>query len=275
MRTVGDEERLTVAGSGTQPSRAARRGEVVLRDPGPGSAAVLALLHHYAAVGFRGAPRPVGSGWSADGREALQFLPGSSPHPGAWPDDALPALGDLVRRAHEAGAGFQLPAGAQWRPWWGRPARHGRVVIGHCDVGPWNVVAGDDGVPYALLDWEFAGPVDPVLELAHAAWLNAQLVDDDIAEAHGLPSAAVRAGQVRLLLDGYGTPAAERAGFVDLLLEVAVRSARAEAVEQAVTPESTTAVTATGYPVLWAITWRARSAAWMVQHRGLLERALG
>lgn len=148
-------------------------------------------------------------------------------------------------------------------------------MVGHCDTGPWNVVADQEGRPYALIDWEFAGPVPALVELAHTAWLNAQLHDDDVAEALGLPPAAARAAQVGLLLDGYRLPAGQRGGFVDALVEVAVRSARAEAVEGAVTPESTRAVTATGFPLLWAITWRTRSAAWILDHRSLLERVLG
>jgi len=103
---------------------------------------------------------------------------------------------------------------------------------------------------------------------------NAQLHDDDLAEVLGLPSAAARAAQVALLLDGYGLPAAHRAGFVDKMIETAVRSARAEAVDQAVDQDSTHAVTVTGYPLLWAITWRTRSAAWMLDQRSLLERAI-
>lgn len=50
-----------------------------------------------------------------------------------------------------------------------------------------DVVAGTDSIPYALIDWEFAGPVDALVEVAHAAWLNAQLHDDDTAERCGLP----------------------------------------------------------------------------------------
>ena len=101
-------------------------------------------------------------------------------------------------------------------------------------------------------------------ELARATWLNAQLHDDDVAERVGLPRAADRARQARLILDGYGLPAKARAGFVEKMIEVAVREARAEAVEQDVGPDSTTAISPTGYPVLWAVTWRTRSAAWML-----------
>ncbi len=146
-------------------------------------------------------------------------------------------------------------------------------MIGHGDLGPWNVVA-QGGIPVAFIDWEFAGPVDAVWELAEAVWLNAQLHDDDIAEKFGLPSAARRSQQVRLLLDAYGLPAAERAGFVDRMIEFAVHSARSEAVQYGVTPDTAAAVDPSGYPVLWAITWRARSASWMLRNRPILERAL-
>jgi hypothetical protein len=74
----------------------------------------------------------------------------------------------------------------------------------------------------------------------------------------------------RSILEGYGLAASRRREVVDRMIELAVHSARAEAVMARVTPESEEAVTADGYPVLWAITWRARSASWMMRHRTLL-----
>lgn len=58
------------------------------------------------------------------------------------------------------------------------------------------------------------------------------------------------------------------------MITLAVLDARAEAVAHGVGPDSTTAVSPTGYPVLWAVTWRTRSAAWMLTHRRLLDNAL-
>lgn len=217
-------------------------------------------------------PRWSDRGSLLTGLDTITWVDGTSPHPHAWPDSALPALGQLLRRIHDAGATFTPPPGARWQPWFGRSLRGSRPVFGHCDVGPWNVLAQASGT-YTLIDWEFAGPVDAIWELAQAAWLNAQLHDDNVAESQGLPSPTVRARQVRLLLDGYGLPAADRVGFVDKLVEFAVRDARAQALDDQVTADSP-AVTETGYPVLWAITWRARSAAWMLDHRDLLERTL-
>jgi thiamine kinase-like enzyme len=50
-----------------------------------------------------------------------------------------------------------------------------------------------DGLPVALIDWEIAGPVDPMVELAQMAWLNAKLHDDIVAEREHLPPLAARA----------------------------------------------------------------------------------
>jgi hypothetical protein len=54
---------------------------------------------------------------------------------------------------------------------------------------------------------------------------------------------------------------------------MAIHSARDEAVRGRVTPQSE-AVDESGYPILWAVTWRTRSAWWMLHHRSLLEQAL-
>ena len=133
---------------------------------------------------------------------------------------------------------------------------------------------GRNGRAEAFVDWEFAGPVDRLWELAATAWLNAQLQDDDIAARHGLPDAAARARQARAIADGYGLPAADRDDLVDRLADVAIHSARSEAVGHRVTMDSRDAVTADGYPVLWGVAWRARSASWIARHRGLLRRAM-
>lgn len=274
MEHDAEESALSTWGSGQEASRARRRGDTVLRKSGPWSATVLALLRHFESIGFVGAPWPVGSGFAPDGRESLTFLPGSSAHPHAWPDDeAVVGVGRLLRAAHDAAASFVVPADAVWRPWFGRSLSGDSPVIGHCDLGPWNVVA-QNGLPYALIDWEFAGPVDAVWELAQAAWLNAQLHDDDTAERFGLPSAVQRAAQVRLILDGYGLGAARRVGFVEKMIAFAVHDAKAEAVAFDVGPGSTAGVSSSGYPVLWAVTWRVRSASWMLQHQTLLEKAV-
>ncbi|MEV4639704.1 aminoglycoside phosphotransferase family protein [Actinoplanes sp. NPDC049548] len=245
-----DETPLSTYGSGSRTADAALADGVVLKKAGPWAPGVIALLRHLEEAGFQGAPRVVGDGYAADGRLAVTYLPGSSPHPRAWPDETVGRVGELLRDLHHATSTFVPPSGAQWQDTMLRHLDGGERVFGHCDTGPWNVVAGAAG-PQAFIDWEFAGPVDPLWELAATTWLNAQLHDDDIAEEHGLPDAATRARQAAAIVDGYGLSRAARSDFTDRLLDVAVHSARAEVLLHGVTACSTAAVAGDGYPVLW------------------------
>jgi len=123
-------------------------------------------------------------------------------------------------------------------------------------------------MPCALIDWEVAGPVDPLYDLAQTCWLNAQLHADDVAERQGLPSLQARARHVALILDGYQLPTSRRTGFVDKMIEFAIHDAADEAIQSRVTPETQDPTS------LWAITWRTRSASWMLRNRSTLQKAL-
>jgi hypothetical protein len=264
-----NEQALSAWGSGTSPADAALADGTVLKPGGNWAPAVLALLRHLEQVGFAGSPRVVGDGRASDGRMMVSFVPGESPHPHAWSGDHVGRVGELLRELHEATSTFVPGSDVAWQPTWLREVAGDDMVIGHGDAAPWNIV-GLDALPEAFVDWEYAGPVDRMTELAYTTWLNAQLHDDDVAELQGLPDAHARARQVGAILDGYGLPRSRRADVVDRMIELAVHSARAEARLAGVNPESTDAVAADGYPVLWAITWRARSASWMMRHRPLL-----
>jgi phosphotransferase family enzyme len=169
-----------------------RRGNTVIRNAGPWTPTVHALLRHLEAVGFGGAPRLVGSGFDADGRETLTYIEGEFTQPGPWSLDGAAALGTLLRDLHRAAGSFQPPAESVWFPWHGRDLGGPGTVIGHCDAAPWNIVVRR-GLPVALIDWEVAGPVDPLTELAQLCWLNAKLHDDIVAAREGLPPVADRA----------------------------------------------------------------------------------
>jgi hypothetical protein len=138
------EDEVVLTGGGR--STVTRRAEVVLRPAAPWSASTTALLMHLRAAGFGGSPRPVGSGFSADGREALTFIPGDVVHPKPWSDEAVNAVGELLRRLHQAVADFTPPPNAVWQPWFGRMLGQGPRIISHCDTGPWNLIARD-GLP--------------------------------------------------------------------------------------------------------------------------------
>jgi Ser/Thr protein kinase RdoA (MazF antagonist) len=217
----------------------------------------VALLRHLEDAGYAAAPRVVGDGFDADGREALAWLPGTTEHEGCWSPPAAAALGGLLRGLHAATASFVPPPDAVWRPWFGRSLPGSAPVVGHGDTAPWNVLARD-GVPVAFVDWETAGPVDALWELAQTAWLNAYLHDDDVAERDGLPGPGQRAEVLRALVDGYGLPRADRPTLLERMVEYAVHSAREDALEG----------------LERGTVWRVRSAAWMLRHRPLLLRAL-
>jgi Ser/Thr protein kinase RdoA (MazF antagonist) len=259
-----EADEIALAGGGR--SVVSRRGEIVYRPATAWSATVIALLKHLEREGFAFAPRVVGNGFSPDGRETVYFIEGEFVHPRPWTDEALPLLGRVLRQLHDSTSTFVAPPTGRWRPWFGRNLGH-PTAIGHCDTGSWNIVARA-GLPIALIDWEQAGPVDPIVEVAQACWLNAQLFDDDIAEREGLGSPEARARQMRMLLDGYGLTREQRAGFVDTMRDFVVLCAANEVAEAGVTPQTIDA------SALWAIGWRARSAAWIVRHADLLARAL-
>ena len=70
-------------------------------------------------------------------------------------------------------------------------------------------------------------------------------------------------------LEDVGFAAAPRRGFLSQIIEFAICDTAWEADDAAVTPELTS------HPIaLWAMAWRARSAAWMIRHRRTLETAL-
>ena len=67
----------------------------------------------------------------------------------------------------------------------------------------------------------------------------------------------------------HGLTARQRRGFLNQVIEFAICDTAWEADDAGITPETT------AHPVaLWAMAWRARSAAWMIRHRRTLETAL-
>jgi len=267
---VNDEEETVLAGG--LATRVTRKGNVVFRSPKPQSATMLAFLAFLSAEGYPASPRPIGNGFAPDGREMLTFIEGVSPQPFAWTNEAAFEVGTLLRTLHTLSSKWTPPPNAHWRPWFARELSEAHSVIGHGDLGPWNILARS-GHPVAFIDWDNAGPVDPHWELAHVVWQNAQLYDDDVAALNQLPDITQRAEQAKLILDGYGLVNEARGNFVDRMIQLAIWSAREEAVEFNVVSDSLSP-TPSGYPLLWAVTWRTRSAAWMLDHRDALQAAL-
>jgi hypothetical protein len=247
--------------------RVHRSGTMTRRPSAPWTPAVHALLRHLETVGFAGSPRVVGAGIDPEGREMVEFVAGDVARDRIWSEQGIHELGRLLRDLHQATASFQSPPQALWQESFLRSSGP-ETVISHGDVAPWNVVARQ-GQPVALIDWELAGPVDRLNELAHTGWLNARLFDDGVDEVARLPSVDQRIRQLRIFADGYELPAEDRMELARRIIDVAILSAASDAVESKITPESIEAAW-----LAWGVAWRARSAAWLVRHRHLLEAAL-
>jgi phosphotransferase family enzyme len=193
-----------------------RVGDTVRRPLSDRSDAVHALLLHFETAGFDGAPRFLGL--DERGREVLSFVEGEpalKPVPAG--DDVVGDLGRLLRRMHDAQAGFALPDGVAWPADLPVRATPDSVVC-HNDLF-WPNVIFREGRPVALIDWDLAAPAPPLYDVASAANYWAPLRPDDKAAAWGLPTAG-RGTRLRLLCDAYGLGDDGRAGLLDVVARV-------------------------------------------------------
>jgi Ser/Thr protein kinase RdoA (MazF antagonist) len=198
-------------GGYTNDGQVVRMGDTVRRPWRETSPATQALLDHLERAGFEGAPRFLGR--DEDGREVLSYVPGRAaiePHePWALSDGALVSVARLLRRFHAAVAGFD----ARRQTWPQRvPCAFQDGSVSHNDPNLDNVVFVS-GHAVALIDFDLAGPGSAVWDVACAARLWAPLRDPvDAPHDRSLE-------RLRLFLDAYELPAAERGRVVDALVE--------------------------------------------------------
>ncbi|MCL2168668.1 MAG: aminoglycoside phosphotransferase family protein [Defluviitaleaceae bacterium] len=165
-----------------------RDGDKVERPRQPWSAHVMRFVQHLEGdglpverfIGFEG------------GKWVSEFADGDMVHPGKWSDDALYGIGRMVAGLHDSARRFVPQDDDIWQPWCLREIGRGERIICHGDIAPWNLIT-DNKTPKVLVDWEYAGPLEPMVELARVIWLFVQLHDDDLAMLHHLPSPKKRA----------------------------------------------------------------------------------
>ena len=192
---------------------AIRVGDTVRRPAEEWTPAVHALLRHFEAVGFGGAPRALGV--DDEGREVVSYIPGETHEP-PTDDDAVFELGRLLRQMHDAQAGFVPPPNARWQVAPGTV--QGTEVVCHNDPLGTNVVVRG-GRPVAFIDWELAAPGPRLVDVVAAAGWWVPLRRDEGAERWGLPTDR-RPERLRLLVEGYELDSAGRAGFAAMLSRV-------------------------------------------------------
>lgn len=170
---VVDEQEL----SGGNTTAVVRIGDTVHRAAGPWTPTIQRLLAHVRATGLTEVPEPLGL--DDRGREIVSYLPGDVPGWPApewlWSERVLADAGRLLRRFHDATAGFDL-SGAEWR----LPVVEPAEVICHNDAAPYNLVFRD-GRLAGLIDVDTASPGPRVLDLAYLAYRLAPLSGDAFA----------------------------------------------------------------------------------------------
>jgi hypothetical protein len=217
---VADDENGSFADLLSERKQVHRAGDLTLRPSAPWTSAVHALLRHLEMVGFAGSPRVVGTGIDAAGREMIEFVAGDVAQDRVWSEEGIHKLGRMLRELHEATTSFRPPRLAVWQESFLR-ATGPETVVSHGDVGPWNVVARH-GQPVALIDWELAGPVDRLNELARTGWLNARLFGDGVEDVTGLPSVEQRLRRLRVFAEGYELVAQGRVELARRVVDVAI-----------------------------------------------------
>jgi hypothetical protein len=174
--------------------------------------AVHALLRHFEAVDFEGAPRVLGV--DERGREILSYVEGEPALKPVPPDDdVVRALGVLLRDMHDAQAGFVLPPGISWPD--GPVAVPPSSVVCHNDLF-WPNVIFRERRPVALIDWDLATPAPRLYDVGSAANFWVPLLKDAKALEWGLPTDR-RGARLRLLCDAYGLEADERMALLDVV----------------------------------------------------------
>lgn len=194
-----------------------REGTTVVRQAGPWTPSVHALLRHLRASGFDRVPEPIAL--SEDGStETLGFVEGEA---GTYPltaaqrsDEALVDVARTIRAMHDVTARFALPVDSVWQAHTSVPAEID--CIGHNDLGPYNLVFNGTRVA-AIIDWDLAAPSSRAWDLCYAAHRFVPLSAPVSAHAFGFDPMPNQGARLRLFAEAYGgeIPPAE---LLDLLV---------------------------------------------------------
>ena len=164
--------------------------------------AVHALLRHLEAKGFE--VRPERSDSTTGGERILTYIEGTAGGEVDWPpelrtDAGLAAVVQLLA----ANSTVPPPTSSRRRdPTWlgGAPSLAPGQIICHNDAGPWNLI-WRDGQPVALIDWDFAGPSNPLDDVSYVAFYAIPMRDDDHCRRCGFTGARPRASPARRVRD--------------------------------------------------------------------------
>jgi thiamine kinase-like enzyme len=196
--------------------------------------------------------------------EYTEYINGEMIHPKKWTDEGLFEIGKMVKKLHEIAKNFVQKKNMEWKPWYlrelGKPE-----ICSHGDIAPWNIITKNNK-PIGIVDWEYAGPIDTIIELARVCWLFPQLHDDDIGKLYDLPPPEKRGEQIKIILDAYELNKNDRKGFIEKIMETIICETAHEAIDENITFDSV--------GKLWGMAWRNRSLYWILRNKKTLENKI-
>ena len=179
-----------------------RIGNTVRRPVHRWTPAVHGLLRYLEEIDFKGAPRVL----DVDGEhEILSYIDGEvglRPWMGVLKTDrCLEQVGRYLKSYHLAVRDYVPPEDAEWYvP--GLKWRPGSIVR-HGDLGPWNTVWHESALT-GVIDWDFAEPGEPTLDLAQVAWYLVPLRGWDYWKKVGFDHPLDLRKRLKVLCDSYG-----------------------------------------------------------------------
>ncbi|WP_193103513.1 phosphotransferase [Brachybacterium sp. FME24] len=211
--------------------------------------------------------------------DEVSFVEGTTAVDVVLNHDQVESLGRLLRSLHDASASFDALGADAWQPFefrattstgtFGGGGFLSEIVVGHGDTGPWNVLTTSER-SVSLIDWEFAGPIVRLDEIAASCWLNIRFHDPDVDAVAPLTGLREKVALLEALLSGYGLPRDLWPAVVHAMSDYAIRDTAYEATRLDITASQVTA----DESAEWRLAWRSRSAAWIVRHRAEIVHLL-
>jgi len=200
--------------------------------------------------------------------EYIEYINGNTVihnYPCKWDNNIFYEIGIFVKKLHNVAKKFKFNDEMLWKPNYTRHLGNPKIYS-HCDLNPINFIFENNKI-IGLIDWENAGPIDPLIELANVCWWFAQLFDDDLYKPFIFPSVKERSEQIKLILDAYGLNKNERKIYFEKLLELIITETAYDSIYRNVKIDT--------IGNLWDLAWRSRSLYWIWCNKEIIKKGIG
>jgi tRNA A-37 threonylcarbamoyl transferase component Bud32 len=230
-----------------------REEDAILRPIKPWTDHVHALLRHFCSHGLP-VPQVIKTD---DTYEYVEYIEGEIIDSCQWTDELLIDIAELTKKIHQSAEKFDYTKSMEWQPYYLREMGDIKICS-HGDIAPWNVVTKDRKI-MGLIDWELAGPISPIVELARICWLFPPSVN-----AESTVDNKIRAEQIRTIIDTYGLDADSRKSFFTIMLDTSIYD-----LEYAMRNISVDTIGR-----MWSLVWRNKNISWLWRNRQLIQNTI-